>query len=120
MIVGSSLRRRIPVQFQQPLRMPLSRQNLSGNFSAQSNQRSPLSAVIKRPSLQDHMKPHVQIQRTNSAPVRPNPLPVSMFGKAVDGAVDSNDPELNIRLESLCLSVTEHALGTFDGAVPLF
>ncbi|KFM64357.1 Protein Smaug-like protein, partial [Stegodyphus mimosarum] len=121
-VVGGSvsLRRRMPVQFQQPpQRLPISRQNVTGNFSSQTNQRSPLSAVIKRPSLQDHMKPHVQIQRTNSAPVRPNPLPASMFGKTVEG-VDSNDPEINIRLESLCLSVTEHALGSFDGAVPLF
>ena len=31
------------------------------------------------------MKPHVQIQRTNSAPVRPNPLPASMFGKNTEG-----------------------------------
>ncbi|XP_015911017.1 protein Smaug homolog 1 isoform X2 [Parasteatoda tepidariorum] len=117
-VVGGSvsLRRRVPVQFQQPQRMPLSRQN--GQYSSQRS--VPIStAVIKRPSLQDHMKPHVQIQRTNSAPVRPNPLPMSMFGKNVDG-VDANDPELNIRLESLCLSVTEHALGGFDGAVPLF
>lgn len=114
-----SLRRRMPVQYQpSPQRMPV-RQSLSSNFASQGSQRSPLSAVIKRPSLQDHMKPHVQIQRTNSAPVRPNPLPASMFGKNTDG-VDSNDPELNIRLESLCLSVTEHALGSFDGAVPLF
>ncbi|GIY04116.1 hypothetical protein CDAR_316982 [Caerostris darwini] len=108
--VCGSLRRRIPVQYQpQRLAPP----------SYQAAQRSPLSAVIKRPSLQEHMKPHVQVQRTNSAPVRPNPLPASIFGKVSDG-VDSNDPELNIRLESLCLSVTEHALGSFDGAVPLF
>ncbi|XP_055941080.1 protein Smaug homolog 1-like isoform X1 [Argiope bruennichi] len=105
-----SIRRRIPVQYQ-PQRM------VPPNYS--TAQRSPLSAVIKRPSLQEHMKPHVQVQRTNSAPVRPNPLPASLFGKVSDG-VDSNDPELNIRLESLCLSVTEHALGSFDGAVPLF
>lgn len=105
-----SIRRRIPVQYQ-PQRM------VPPNYP--SAQRSPLSAVIKRPSLQEHMKPHVQVQRTNSAPVRPNPLPASLFGKVSDG-VDSNDPELNIRLESLCLSVTEHALGSFDGAVPLF
>ncbi len=32
-----------------------------------------------------HTKPHVQIQRTNSAPVRPNPLPTSMFGKNTEG-----------------------------------
>lgn len=114
-----SLRRRMPVQYQQPpQRMPV-RQSLSSNFASQNSQRSPLSTVFKRPSLQDHMKPHVQIQRTNSAPVRPNPLPASMFGKNTE-VVDSNDPEINIRLESLCLSVTEHALGSFDGAVPLF
>ncbi|GFY69232.1 protein Smaug homolog 1 [Trichonephila inaurata madagascariensis] len=108
--VCGSLRRRLPVQYQ-PQRL------IPPNYPAA--QRSPLSAVIKRPSLQEHMKPHVQVQRTNSAPVRPNPLPASLFGKASEGG-DSNDPELNIRLETLCLSVTEHALGSFDGAVPLF
>ncbi|XP_054712134.1 protein Smaug homolog 1-like [Uloborus diversus] len=125
-IVGGSvsIRRRIPVQYQQPpQRMPLARQNICGSYTTQNNQRNALSTVIKRPSLQDHTKPHVQIQRTNSAPVRPNPLPVSMFGKNIDASyagIDSTDPEINNRLESLCLSVTEHALGSFDGAVPLF
>ncbi|PRD31879.1 UNVERIFIED_CONTAM: Smaug-like protein 1 [Trichonephila clavipes] len=101
--VCGSLRRRLPVQYQPQRLVP-------PNYPAA--QRSPLSAVIKRPSLQEHMKPHVQVQRTNSAPVRPNPLPASLFGKASEGG-DSNDPELNIRLETLCLSVTEHALGSF-------
>ncbi|KAG8198167.1 hypothetical protein JTE90_006917 [Oedothorax gibbosus] len=113
----SSLRRRMPVQFQPPHRMALARQVSAGNYTNHRNNSQ--CTVIKRPSLQDHMKPHVQIQRTNSAPVRPHPLPASIFGKAQEG-FDSNDPELNIRLESLCLSVTEHALGSFDGAVPLF
>lgn len=117
-----TLRRRMPVQFQQPPQhMALAQQGISGNFThTQPGHRSPLSAVIKRPSLQDHMKPHVQIQRTHSAPVRPNPLPSSVFGKS-DASTDGvNDPEINNRLESLCLSVTEHAIGSFDGAVPLF
>lgn len=76
--------------------------------------RSPLSSlVIKRPSLQDHLKPHVAVQRTHSAPVSFNPLAASvLMGKPMEDM--SNDPELNTRLESLCLSMTEHALGALD------
>lgn len=85
----------------------------------------PLAMVIKRPSLQEHLnKPHVQIQRTHSAPVRPNPVVASLYKQAatnngrMQADTSANDPELNNRLESLCLSVTEHALGGSDGMPP--
>lgn len=62
----------------------------------------------KRPSLQD-IKSHGALTRTKSAPVRPDrPL---QLGKLASEPVP-NDPEINTRLESLCLSVTEHALGS--------
>uniref|UniRef100_L7LZ39 Uncharacterized protein n=1 Tax=Rhipicephalus pulchellus TaxID=72859 RepID=L7LZ39_RHIPC len=85
----------------------------------------PLAMVIKRPSLQEHLsKPHVQIQRTHSAPVRPNPVVASLYKQAATNSgrmqadTSANDPDLNNRLESLCLSVTEHALGGSDGMPP--
>lgn len=85
----------------------------------------PLAMVIKRPSLQEHLnKPHVQIQRTHSAPVRPNPVVASLYKQVAAGNgrmqadASANDPEINNRLESLCLSVTEHALGGSDGMPP--
>lgn len=85
----------------------------------------PLAMVIKRPSLQEHLnKPHVQIQRTHSAPVRPNPVVASLYKQVASGNgrmqadASANDPEINNRLESLCLSVTEHALGGSDGMPP--
>ncbi|XP_077522403.1 sterile alpha motif domain containing protein 4 smaug isoform X2 [Amblyomma americanum] len=81
----------------------------------------PLAMVIKRPSLQE-------IQRTHSAPVRPNPVVASLYKQAAanSGAcsgrmqadASANDPDINNRLESLCLSVTEHALGGSDGMPP--
>ncbi|XP_067119817.1 protein Smaug homolog 1 isoform X2 [Centruroides vittatus] len=110
-------RRRAPPHYQHHnQRVSLVRQGLSGS---QITQRNPLSVVIKRPSLQDHLKPHVPVQRTHSAPVRPNPL-ASISCKTSEGN-DSvvQDPEINTRLETLCLSVTEHALGGLDGSITL-
>uniref|UniRef100_A0A2R5LNZ2 Putative rna-binding protein involved in translational regulation n=2 Tax=Ornithodoros turicata TaxID=34597 RepID=A0A2R5LNZ2_9ACAR len=80
----------------------------------------PLAMVMKRPSLQEHLnKPHVAVQRTHSAPVRPA-VPVYKPSSGVRAPADNsaNDPELNNRLESLCRSVTEHALGGSDGMLP--
>lgn len=112
-------------------RAPLGRPPLAGLFfggdAGCSN--SPLAMVIKRPSLQEHLnKPHIQIQRTHSAPVRPSPVvaAASLYKQQVAAAAaagrvadsSANDPEINNRLESLCLSVTEHALGGSDGMPP--
>lgn len=79
-----------------------------------------LAMVIKRPSLQEHLnKPHVAVQRTHSAPVRPAvPLYKPPPGVRAPADCSANDPELNNRLESLCRSVTEHALGGSDGTLP--
>ncbi|XP_068177049.1 protein Smaug homolog 1 [Antennarius striatus] len=55
---------------------------------------------------------HSSVQRTRSLPVHTSPPTMSMFQQAdVQGATE---PDINNRLESLCLSMTEHALG--DGA----
>ncbi|XP_063218133.1 protein Smaug homolog 1 [Bacillus rossius redtenbacheri] len=70
--------------------------------------------LAKRPSLQDPLPepgpPYSILQRAVSAPLKPNP-PGSGLGFGADLGQGSADPELNSRLESLCLSMTEHALG---------
>ncbi|XP_014665216.1 PREDICTED: protein Smaug homolog 1-like [Priapulus caudatus] len=80
-------------------------------------------ATLQRPFLsQSFNKPRPAnldkggIQRTKSAPTRPPPQPAySLFQRPEsDFSVGSMDHDINNRLESLCLSVTEHALA--DGA----
>ncbi|XP_078671601.1 protein Smaug homolog 1-like isoform X2 [Branchiostoma floridae x Branchiostoma belcheri] len=62
---------------------------------------------------QDQMqRAHATVQRTKSAPVRPS-QPSFMFPRQ-DYSVAADPTEINNRLESLCLSMTEHALA--DGA----
>lgn len=116
-----------PVPPQAVGRAPLGRPPLAGLFFGGDvgGGGNPLAMVIKRPSLQEHLnKPHIQIQRTHSAPVRPSPVvaAASLYKQQVAAAAaadnSANDPEINNRLESLCLSVTEHALGGSDGMPP--
>ncbi|CAH1262380.1 SAMD4B [Branchiostoma lanceolatum] len=62
---------------------------------------------------QDQMqRAHATVQRTKSAPVRPS-QPSFMFPRQ-DYSMAADPTEINNRLESLCLSMTEHALA--DGA----
>ncbi|XP_021942921.1 protein Smaug homolog 2 isoform X2 [Zootermopsis nevadensis] len=79
-----------------------------------------VSFMAKRPSLQDTLPEplqlHASLQRTRSAPPKPNNFCGLSFGPGTKCATpESNssavDPEINSRLESLCLSMTEHALG---------
>lgn len=80
--------------------------------------------MAKRPSLQDPllMEPiegHSQLTRTRSAPHKPSQqlvspdatLPPTSLPSALPPNSNDYDP-INSRLESLCLSMTEHALGT--------
>jgi hypothetical protein len=57
-----------------------------------------------------------QVQRTHSAPIK------SSFGLSLSSRpaseVNATEPEINARLDSLCLSMTEHALGGFDFNFP--
>ncbi|XP_076151717.1 protein Smaug homolog 1-like [Alosa pseudoharengus] len=53
---------------------------------------------------------HSSVQRTRSLPVHTNPNTMVMFQQA-DSQVPVTEPDINNRLESLCLSMTEHALG---------
>ncbi|XP_069561536.1 protein Smaug homolog 1 isoform X2 [Brachyistius frenatus] len=56
---------------------------------------------------------HSSVQRTRSLPVHTTPQNMLMFQQA-DLQLPATEPDINNRLESLCLSMTEHALG--DGA----
>ncbi|XP_067011655.2 protein Smaug homolog 1 [Anabrus simplex] len=72
--------------------------------------------LAKRPSLQDPLPEpdaHTTLQRTRSAPPKPNHFCGLKFSKCPPSqeANAVTDPEINSRLESLCLSMTEHALG---------
>ncbi|XP_061621115.1 protein Smaug homolog 1 isoform X4 [Phyllopteryx taeniolatus] len=53
---------------------------------------------------------HSSVQRTRSLPVHTTPQTMVMFQQA-DLQLPVNEPDINNRLESLCLSMTEHALG---------
>ncbi|XP_061594226.1 protein Smaug homolog 1 isoform X2 [Cololabis saira] len=56
---------------------------------------------------------HSSVQRTRSLPVHTTPQTMVMFQQA-DLQLPVTEPDINNRLESLCLSMTEHALG--DGS----
>ncbi|XP_024863940.1 protein Smaug homolog 1 isoform X2 [Kryptolebias marmoratus] len=56
---------------------------------------------------------HSSVQRTRSLPVHTTPQTMGTFQQA-DHQLPVTEPDINNRLESLCLSMTEHALG--DGA----
>ncbi|KAJ9574064.1 hypothetical protein L9F63_008590, partial [Diploptera punctata] len=79
-----------------------------------------VSFMAKRPSLQDTLPEplqlHSSLQRTRSAPPKPNNFCGLSFAPGTKCPTPENnsssvDPEINSRLESLCLSMTEHALG---------
>ncbi|KAG9336707.1 hypothetical protein JZ751_003055 [Albula glossodonta] len=53
---------------------------------------------------------HSSVQRTRSLPVHTTPHTMVMF-QQTDLQVAVTEPDINNRLESLCLSMTEHALG---------
>uniref|UniRef100_A0A671VTX4 Protein Smaug homolog 1 n=1 Tax=Sparus aurata TaxID=8175 RepID=A0A671VTX4_SPAAU len=53
---------------------------------------------------------HSSVQRTRSLPVHTTPQTMVMFQQS-DVQLPVTEPDINNRLESLCLSMTEHALG---------
>ncbi|KAG7267422.1 LOW QUALITY PROTEIN: hypothetical protein CRUP_012523 [Coryphaenoides rupestris] len=53
---------------------------------------------------------HSSVQRTRSLPVHTTPRTLAMF-QQTDLQLPVTEPDINNRLESLCLSMTEHALG---------
>ncbi|CAH1792402.1 unnamed protein product [Owenia fusiformis] len=72
---------------------------------------SSFNLAVTRPSSIDEMKK--QVTRTHSLPSRANPS--STFYRQPTAPENSaTEPEINARLDSLCLSMTAHALGGFD------
>ncbi|XP_078110187.1 protein Smaug homolog 1 isoform X7 [Sander vitreus] len=61
---------------------------------------------------------HSSVQRTRSLPVHTNPQTMVVFQQA-DLQLPVTEPDINNRLESLCLSMTEHALGEFQTTPPV-
>ncbi|KAE8586586.1 hypothetical protein XENTR_v10021707 [Xenopus tropicalis] len=123
--VGSGIARRNPRQFQIPSRnLPSTRLSLLGASSLLgAPQRASASnpAMLKQgrqnlwfanPGGSNSMpsRTHSSVQRTRSLPVHTSPQTMLMFQQP-DFQVPVTEPDINNRLESLCLSMTEHALG---------
>ncbi|XP_068108484.1 protein Smaug homolog 1 isoform X3 [Hyperolius riggenbachi] len=123
--VGTGITRRNPRQFQIPSRnLPSSRLGLLGPSSligATQRTASSNPALLKQgrqnlwfanPGGSNSMpsRTHSSVQRTRSLPVHTSPQTMLMFQQP-DFQVAATEPDINNRLESLCLSMTEHALG---------
>ncbi|CAG5127001.1 unnamed protein product, partial [Candidula unifasciata] len=52
------------------------------------------------------------VTRTHSAPIHSRPVFTLQGCVPISGSENANDTEINARLDSLCISMTEHALGT--------
>uniref|UniRef100_A0A8C5T742 Protein Smaug homolog 1 n=1 Tax=Malurus cyaneus samueli TaxID=2593467 RepID=A0A8C5T742_9PASS len=120
----SGLGRRNPRQFQIPSRnLPTARLGLLGPTGLLGTpQRSPAAspAILKQgrqnlwfanPGGSNSMpsRSHSSVQRTRSLPVHTSPQTMLMFQQP-EFQVPVTEPDINNRLESLCLSMTEHAL----------
>ncbi|XP_026233631.1 protein Smaug homolog 1 isoform X2 [Anabas testudineus] len=125
---GSVSARRSLRQFQMPSRsLPGARLNLLGSGgllgpTPRSSSSTPTGPKQGRQGLwfanpggSNSMpsRTHSSVQRTRSLPVHTTPQTMVMFQQA-DLHLPVTEPDINNRLESLCLSMTEHALG--DGA----
>ncbi|XP_063804454.1 protein Smaug homolog 1 isoform X2 [Pseudophryne corroboree] len=123
--VGAGMARRNPRQFQIPSRnLPSSRLGLlgpSGLLGATQRTSSSNPAMLKQgrqnmwfanPGGSNSMpsRTHSSVQRTRSLPVHTSPQTMLMFQQP-DFQVPATEPDINNRLESLCRSMTEHALG---------
>ncbi|XP_065539550.1 protein Smaug homolog 1 isoform X4 [Lathamus discolor] len=121
---GAGLGRRNPRQFQIPSRnLPTARLGLLGPTGLLGTpQRSPAAspAILKQgrqnlwfanPGGSNSMpsRSHSSVQRTRSLPVHTSPQTMLMFQQP-EFQVPVTEPDINNRLESLCLSMTEHAL----------
>ncbi|XP_072345811.1 protein Smaug homolog 1 isoform X3 [Scyliorhinus torazame] len=123
--VGGGMGRRTQRQFQMPPRnMPTARLGLmgpSGLMSAPQRSTTSNPAILKQgrqnlwfanPGGSNSMpsRTHSSVQRTRSLPVHTSPQTMLMFQQQ-EFQVPVTEPDINNRLESLCLSMTEHALG---------
>ncbi|XP_071972227.1 protein Smaug homolog 1 isoform X2 [Engystomops pustulosus] len=122
--VGAGIARRNPRQFQIPSRnLPSTRLGLLGPsnlLGATQRTTSNSPAMLKQgrqnlwfanPGGSNSMpsRSHSSVQRTRSLPVHTSPQTMLMFQQP-DFQVPATEPDINNRLESLCLSMTEHAL----------
>ncbi|XP_068938440.1 protein Smaug homolog 1 isoform X3 [Petaurus breviceps papuanus] len=123
--VGGGMGRRNPRQYQIPSRnLPSARLGLLGTSGfISSTQRSAATnpTILKQgrqnlwfanPGGSNSMpsRTHSSVQRTRSLPVHSSPQTMLMFQQQ-EFQVPVTEPDINNRLESLCLSMTEHALG---------
>ncbi|XP_060126884.1 protein Smaug homolog 1 isoform X2 [Zootoca vivipara] len=123
--VGAGMGRRNPRQFQIPSRnLPTTRLGLlgsSGLLGASQRSTAANPTILKQgrqnlwfanPGGSNSMpsRTHSSVQRTRSLPVHTSPQTMLMFQQP-EFQVPVTEPDINNRLESLCLSMTEHALG---------
>ncbi|XP_066560083.1 protein Smaug homolog 2 isoform X2 [Amia ocellicauda] len=122
--VGGGLGRRGQRPFQMPPRLPTSRMGLitpasMGGTSPRQTLASPALGGQGRQNLwfanpggSNSMpsQSRSSVQRTHSLPVHTSPQTMLMFQQP-ECQVPGTDLEINPTLESLCLSMTEHALG---------
>ncbi|EFN70949.1 Sterile alpha motif domain-containing protein 4B [Camponotus floridanus] len=88
-------------------------QNQNMNTLNTNNLRT-IHTIEKRPSLQETsslQQLQKTLQRAYSAPQRDR-----FLGHPTNGANETTEPEINSRLESLCLRMTEQAIGGFGEA----
>ncbi|XP_070605669.1 protein Smaug homolog 1 isoform X2 [Erythrolamprus reginae] len=122
---GAGMGRRNPRQFQIPSRnLPTTRLGLlgpSGLLGASQRNGAANPTILKQgrqnlwfanPGGSNSMpsRSHSSVQRTRSLPVHTSPQTMLMFQQP-EFQVPVTEPDINNRLESLCLSMTEHALG---------
>ncbi|KAK9409309.1 protein Smaug 1 [Crotalus adamanteus] len=122
---GAGMGRRNPRQFQIPSRnLPTTRLGLlgpSGLLGASQRNGAANPTLLKQgrqnlwfanPGGSNSMpsRSHSSVQRTRSLPVHTSPQTMLMFQQH-EFQVPVTEPDINNRLESLCLSMTEHALG---------
>nr|XP_056706891.1 protein Smaug homolog 1 isoform X2 [Euleptes europaea] len=123
--VGAGMGRRNPRQFQIPSRnLPTTRLGLlgpSGLLGAAQRSTATNPTILKQgrqnlwfanPGGSNSMpsRTHSSVQRTRSLPVHTSPQTMLMFQQP-EFQIPVGEPDINNRLESLCLSMTEHALG---------
>ncbi|XP_014591095.1 protein Smaug homolog 1 isoform X14 [Equus caballus] len=123
--VGGGMGRRNPRQYQIPSRsMPSARIGLLGTsgFVSSTPRSTAANPTIMKQGRQNlwfanpggsnsmPSRSHSSVQRTRSLPVHTSPQSMLMFQQP-EFQLPVTEPDINNRLESLCLSMTEHALG---------
>ncbi|EPQ12304.1 Protein Smaug like protein 1 [Myotis brandtii] len=117
--------RRNPRQYQIPSRnVPSARLGLLGTsgFVSSTQRNTTANPTIMKQGRQNlwfanpggsnsmPSRTHSSVQRTRSLPVHTSPQNMLMFQQP-EFQLPVTEPDINNRLESLCLSMTEHALG---------